>query len=187
MTLKKNRANVVMTLFPLLPFAYFGIVGPWALEIHTPALLNLVLLLGFIVFPVMSIAYFLWRFWANGFLNRRTLWFVVPVAAFFGANFALSVLSRCDTSYYARKKIMSELTAKEKDTVKGVPTLSDESTSCPLYFEYMKEGKHMAVSVLEDIIHGPKMYYEELGESRNKKSDDASSSPLPATGSKIGQ
>jgi hypothetical protein len=89
-------------------------------------------------------------------------WLISLVITAVLAWYTLPLLIRCEVSEYTRQTVLKSLTPDEQNTLKGMPTLSDEASQCPLYFEYTKAGKRYSASVLYDLVRGPEIFYSDL-------------------------
>ncbi len=134
-----------------------------------------------IVFPVTA---FFWRFTAiycipfviligaplyllasRKPLRRVLFTFLAGVTTLLVAYISFPVVQQCDTSFLARRTILSQLSAEEASTLTVRHTLSDDfnddelhfplSRYCPCYFDYQQQGEIKNVSIHDgEIFYG---------------------------------
>jgi hypothetical protein len=80
------------------------------------------------------------------------------------ALFAL-LSGECSDTAWARKHILSKLTAEQAATLRPILTMSDQTIACTRFFIYIKNGKEVEVSFLPDEIHGMKFWSTDDNES----------------------
>ena len=69
---------------------------------------------------------------------------------------------QCDTSYSARARLQKQLSPEEFSTLRTPETLTSSSWPCPTYFEYRTGSRGVGVSAVADVIHGTKLFREDL-------------------------